>query len=226
MADWINLKRSVYWILRFNRSLSSQGGSANRLFPDPTPANSNHFNDEFNMVHDPSVISLLPMPTPGRFDPARVAESVSTVASFPSRLAGLIAGMESDRLASTYREGGWTVTEIVHHVVDSHLHSYMRCKYAICEDVPKITPYEENDWVRTPECGGETVPDALLLLELLHRRWVRFFRGLDEAAWNRTFHHPGSGRDFAVFQQVEIYAWHGDHHLAQAAMALGKAFPS
>jgi len=182
--------------------------------------------NEAPMSNDPSMIAKTRMPAPDRFDPARVAHSIDVVASFPSRLSGLVAGLPSDRLGRSYREGGWSVTEIVHHVVDSHLHSYMRCKYAVCENVPKITPYEENDWVRTPECQVESVPDALLLLELLHRRWVRFFRGLDEAAWHRTFHHPGSGRDFAVYQQVEIYAWHGDHHLAQAAIALGKVFPA
>lgn len=68
--------------------------------------------------------------------------------------------------------------------------------------------------------------EALSLLEALHRRWVRMFRGLDEAAWHRTFHHPGSGKDYALFQQVEIYAWHGDRHLAQAALALGKDVPT
>lgn len=177
------------------------------------------------MTQDPSAIARLPMPTPDRFDPVRVADHLATLASYPARLAGLVGGLDPYRLQATYREGGWNVTKIVHHVVDSHLHSYMRCKYALCESTPTIAPYEENDWVRTPDCSTETVADALVLLAALHRRWTTFFRGLDQASWLRRFHHPGSGRDFALFQQVEIYAWHGDHHLAQAAMALGKVFP-
>jgi len=74
----------------------------------------------------------------------------------------------------------------------------------------------------SPDCDPEVVEEALALLDALHRKWTRLFRGLDKAGWHRTFHHPGSGKDYALFQQVKIYAWHGDRHLAQAALALGR----
>lgn len=174
---------------------------------------------------DAATLANLPTPDPLAYEPGQAAQSIGRLEAQPSRFAKLLAGKSPSELASTYRPGGWRVDQIVHHVVDSHLHSYMRCKYALCEDSPNITPYEENDWVATPDFQAGEVAESLELLALLHRRWVRLFRGLDEAMWNRRFHHPGAKRDFTLFQQVEIYAWHGDRHLAQAALALGTDLP-
>lgn len=176
-------------------------------------------------MSNPAELARLPMPDPTVFDAARALAAVERIAAQPSRFRALTSGLSLEALGRRYREGGWNVAQIVHHVADSHLHSYLRCKYALCETDPVIHPYEENDWVLTPDCDPEAVDEALALLDALHRKWTRLFRGLDEAGWNRSFHHPGSGKDYRLFQQVEIYAWHGDRHLAQAAMALGRDVP-
>ena len=178
------------------------------------------------MILDPRSASNLPMPLRSHYDSRQVELDCAVLAGFPARLAKLVDGVSADRLGSTYRQGGWTVAEIVHHLVDSHLHSYLRCKFALCQNHPAIMPYEENDWVRTGECGAEEVVCALGLLANLHQRWSKMLRSLDEGGWTRTFHHPQSRRDFALYQQVAIYAWHGDHHMAQAAQALGKELPA
>jgi hypothetical protein len=179
------------------------------------------------MSLDPLAVSLLPAPVRTRWDPALVQQDLAVLAAFPARLARLVGGVSDPRvLVSTYRAGGWTVTEIVHHLVDSHLHAYLRAKFALCEALPTIEPYDENVWVGTAECTAGSVHDATALLSFLHRRWAALLSGLDEAGWNRAFHHPERGRDITLYEQVASYAWHGEHHLAQAALALGAELPS
>ena len=178
------------------------------------------------MSLDPLAVSRLPEPVRAGWDPAQVKQDLSILAAFPDRLDRLLGGISRVlALGSTYREGGWTVTEIVHHLVDSHMHAYMRCKFALCETRPTIQPYDENAWVGTPECKLEHVFGATVVLSFLHMRWVVLLSALDEAGWNRAFHHPERGRDIPLFQQVATYAWHGEHHLAQAALALGVKLP-
>jgi hypothetical protein len=174
-------------------------------------------------------LSVSRLPAPGRthWDHALVQQDLSILAAFPDRLTSLLGGATSVlALGSTYREGGWTVTEIVHHLADSHMHAYMRCKFALCEALPTIMPYDENAWTATPECTPENVPGAAALLSFLHSRWVALLSGLDEAGWKRASHHPEHGRDIRLYQQVATYAWHGEHHLAQAALALGVDLPA
>jgi len=178
------------------------------------------------MTLDPFAASKQPRPVREVWDPDHASRDLAVIAALPGRLSRLLEGVQASGLGSRYREGGWTVAEIVHHLVDSHLHSYLRCKYALCENHPSIVPYDENVWVGTPECSTEAVGEAVEFLARLHARWIRMMTGLDEVGWRRTFHHPERNRDFALFQQAGLYGWHGEHHLAQAAMALGKAMPS
>jgi hypothetical protein len=135
----------------------------------------------------PAELASLPEPAPQAFDAARALAAIERIASQPEKFRTLLKGLGAEAFSRTYREGGWDVAQIVHHVADSHLHSYLRCKYALCETDPVIHPYEENDWVLTPDCDPEAVDEALALLDALHRKWTRLFRGLDEAGWNRSF---------------------------------------
>ena len=179
------------------------------------------------MTLDPLAISRLPAPVRTHWDPILVQQDLSLLEAFPDRVTSFMGGVTKiTALGSTYREGGWTVTEIVHHLADSHMHAYMRGKFALCEALPTIMPYDENTWVGTPECTLENVFGATVLLSLLHSRWVALLAGLDEAGWNRAFHHPEHDRDIPLYQQVATYAWHGEHHLAQAALALGLELPA
>lgn len=160
-----------------------------------------------------------------RFDAVLVREAVEIIGALPGDLSRLLAGVGEDGLGARYRAGGWTVAQIVHHLVDSHLHSYARCKFALLEETPTIKPYDENRWVETPECGVEQVGEAVELLAHLHRRWVRLFEGLAVSQWERAFFHPERGEALTLFRQAGVYAWHGEHHVAHIALALGRPMP-
>lgn len=177
------------------------------------------------MPLDPAAAALVPEPVRSVFDSRAIARDLEDLADFPADLRQILSDVPPADLARTWRPGSWTVAQAVHHFLDSHLHAYMRCKFALGESNPSIKPYDENLWVVTPECDPESVAETVDLLDLLHRRWVRLFAGLDRDAWSRTFHHPERGRDFVLYEQVAIYAWHGPHHLAQICVALGKPLP-
>ena len=177
------------------------------------------------MPIDPVAATRIPEPHRATFDRAVALADLQEIARFPGLLREVVAGASEQDLSRTWREGSWTVAQLVHHILDSHIHSYTRCKFALCETNPSIKPYDENPWVTTPDCTPASVEETLDLLELLHRRWVRLLTGLDESAWNRSFHHPERNRDFVLYEQAGIYAWHGPHHLAQACIALGVAMP-
>ncbi len=177
------------------------------------------------MPTDALEASRIPEPQRLVFDPGAIQDDLREIARFPDLLRKVVADASPQDLSRTWRDGSWTVAQLVHHVLDSHLHSYSRCKFALCETNPSIKPYDENIWVTTPDCTADSVEETLDMLGLLHRRWVRLLSGLDEASWRRSFHHPERKRDFVLYEQAGIYAWHGRHHLAQACVALGVALP-
>lgn len=174
---------------------------------------------------DPKDVLAISEPRWDRYEASLVKASLDDIAALPGRLTALLRGASTQELGARYREGGWTVAQIVHHLVDSHLHSYVRCKFALLEDGPTIKPYDENRWVETPECGAEDVGEALLLLEHLHRRWVRMLGGLTPSQRERTYFHPERNEHIVLFRQAGVYSWHGERHLAHVAIALGRPMP-
>jgi hypothetical protein len=175
---------------------------------------------------DPRDVLAVAEPRWERFDAFLVKEALEEMRALPGRLAELLRGAGTPELEARYREGGWTVAQVVHHLVDSHLHSYVRCKFALLENGPAIKPYDENRWVETSECGPEQVEEAVAFLEHLHRRWARMLEALTPAQWERTFFHPERDEYIVLFRQVGVYAWHGEHHLAHIAQALGRPIPN
>lgn len=141
------------------------------------------------------------------------AALIDVIAAAPEQMAKAVAGLNDAQLDTPYRDGGWTVRQVVHHVVDSHVNSYIRTKFAVAEDNPTIIPYNEAVWANFDDAAHAPVEGSLTLLTALHARWVRFFRSLDEAAFARTLVHPENGvmdLDFVI----ALYAWHGRHHIA------------
>jgi len=148
-------------------------------------------------------------PTPGLR--ARFIEEVEAT---PLLLASAVSGLTREQLLTPYREGGWTVAQVVHHVPDSHLNSYTRFKLALTEDAPAVKDYEENAWAALPDgIDPAGVPTSLTLLEALHGRWVKLLKSMDTAQFSRTFQHPQRGR-VTLDLNLAIYAWHGRHHVA------------
>jgi hypothetical protein len=138
---------------------------------------------------------------------------ITEIASTPARLRAAVNGLSDSQLDTPYRPQGWTVRQVVHHLPDSHMHSYCRFKLAVTEDQPAIKGYPEDRWAELVDGRNGPVEVSLRLLESLHSRWVAFLRSLTEAEWKRTFLHSEHG-SVRLDQNAGLYAWHGRHHVA------------
>jgi uncharacterized damage-inducible protein DinB len=135
------------------------------------------------------------------------------IAQTPKNLRAAVQGLSAAQFDTPYRPGGWTVRQVVHHVPDSHLNSYMRFKLALTEDEPTIKPYAEDRWAELADSKATPVEVSLTLLDSLHDRWVRLLRSLTPEEWKRTFRHPDLGA-MTLEKTLALYAWHGRHHVA------------
>jgi len=139
---------------------------------------------------------------------------IGEIAAAPAQFRAAVHGLSEGQFDTPYREGGWTVRQVVHHVPDSHLNAYVRFKLALTEDNPTIRPYEETLWAQLPDTAGTQVGVSLMLLEALHRRWVVLLRAMQEPQWSRTFFHPEQRKALRLDNTLGMYAWHGKHHVA------------
>jgi hypothetical protein len=130
----------------------------------------------------------------------------------PALLRSAVSGLSDVQLDTPYRADGWTVRQVVHHLPDSHVNSYVRLKLALTEDVPTIMLYDEATWAELPDSAAP-VAVSLSLLEHLHARWVIIWKSLGETDWERTLVHPELGV-MRVDELLAFYAWHGKHHIA------------
>jgi uncharacterized damage-inducible protein DinB len=146
-------------------------------------------------------------------------EFLGRLASTPALLRAAVAGLSDAQLDTPYREGGWTIRQVVHHLPDSHMNSYIRFKLALTEDEPTIKPYDEAAWATLRDTAETPIETSLVLLESLQARWVTLLRGLTEEQWKRTMRHPVNGL-LRLDQVLALYAWHGDHHIAHIRNAL------
>ena len=140
---------------------------------------------------------------------------------FPALLRAAVDGLDEAQLDTPYREGGWTIRQVVHHVADSHMHSYIRCKFALSMENPTIMPYAEEVWAEYADAARAPVELSLRLLECLHARWTMWLRSLGEEDFGRTLVHPENG-PMTLGVVVALYAWHGRHHLAHVLQAPGR----
>jgi uncharacterized damage-inducible protein DinB len=141
------------------------------------------------------------------------AEWIEQVAAAPARLRAAVEGLSDAQLDTPYRDGGWTVRQVVHHVPDSHMNAFIRIKLALTEDAPTIRPYEESEWAKLPDVRDTPIEVSLGLLDLLHDRWVRLLRAMTDEQWRRTYRHPEMGEK-PMDWVLGLYAWHGRHHVA------------
>ena len=145
--------------------------------------------------------------------PDQRREFIDAIAAVPSRLADAIRGLSPAQLDTPYRPGGWAVRQVVHHLPDSHMNSYVRFKLALTEEEPTIKPYEENLWAQLADSRETPVETSLALLENLHKRWTILLRSLKPGDFVRNFRHPELGLT-SLDQALALYAWHGRHHVA------------
>ena len=139
---------------------------------------------------------------------------IDQIAAVPQNLRNAVRGLNDKQFETPYREGGWTVRQVVHHVPESHMNAYMRVKLALTEDNPTIKPYDEDAWAKLPDVGVTPVETSLALVDSLHARWVNLLRQMKDTDFRRTFRHPEFKGDFSIDGLVALYAWHGRHHVA------------
>lgn len=150
----------------------------------------------------------------GEPDQHRREQWIEEIAATPAHLRAAVAGLSPQQLDTPYRDKGWTIRQVVHHLPDSHLNAYTRIKLALTEDVPVIKPYEEARWAELPDGRTAPIELSLNLLESLHHRWVLLLRQLTPADLRRRFIHPQHGRPIELQETLALYAWHGRHHVA------------
>jgi hypothetical protein len=138
---------------------------------------------------------------------------IDDIEQAPSGLRSAVQGLSPQQLDTPYRDGGWTVRQVVHHVPDSHMNAYVRFKLALTEEEPTIKPYMEDRWAKLEDSRSTPLEVSLDLLDLLHNRWVRLLRALKPDDWKRTFRHPELGL-VSLEKNLGLYAWHGRHHVA------------
>lgn len=151
---------------------------------------------------------------PTSYTPELLKEWTATLGALPSWLDVCIENLDADQLRVPYREGGWNIQQVIHHLADSHMNAYVRVRLALTESNPTVKPYDEAAWALLPDVDKVSVNVSVTLLHALHRRWVALLEQMPEAEWERTFYHPDHRRDFPVWEVVALYAWHSRHHTA------------
>ncbi len=141
-------------------------------------------------------------------------DNINDIQSFPTRLREAVSNLNDAQLDTPYRPDGWTIRQVVHHCADSHMNSLIRFKLALTEDSPTIKPYYEERWAELADSKTMPIASGLTLLEGLHQRWIVLLNSLSEAEFKRTFIHPEHGKSFRLDENVGVYAWHCNHHLA------------
>ncbi len=154
-----------------------------------------------------------PLAVPSAFTAADRAAAVKTLAEAPARLRLACAGLDDAQLDTPYRPGGWTVRQVVHHVVDSHINAYLRTKFALSDENPTIRPYPEAVWAEMTDARTAPVSLSLDLLDALHGRWVVLLKSLAPEQFARTLQHPERGA-MTIDDVLAMYEWHSRHHTA------------
>ena len=140
------------------------------------------------------------------------AANIHTLSQLAERLRSAVEGLNDAQLDTPYREGGWTVRQLVHHIADSHINCYVRFKLALTEDSPTIKPYDESAWAKLSD-SGQPIEVSLVLITALHERWVALLESMSDEDFRKGFNHPERGRQ-NLATTLALYDWHSRHHTA------------
>lgn len=132
----------------------------------------------------------------------------------PEKLERAIVNLGAAQLQIPYRDGGWTIQQLVHHIADSHMNAYTRFKLGLTEENPNIKPYNEKEWALLADNELIPINVSITLLYALHQRWFAAIKNLSAQDWERTVVHPDQGRQMSLWLLLGLYAWHGKHHTA------------
>lgn len=148
--------------------------------------------------------------------------AIATIADFPPTLRATATSLSEAQLATPYREGGWTARQVIHHVADSHINAYVRTKWMLTEQQPTIKAYDEKAWAELRDATSAPIDLSLALLAATHQRWTYLLEALPDDAFARELVHPVNG-PMSLDKLVQMYAWHGRHHLTHVTIAAGLA---
>lgn len=150
---------------------------------------------------------------PDAYSDASRAAAVGSIAALPAALRKAVGGLSEAQLDTAYRDGGWTVRQVVHHLADSHVNAYIRTRFTLTADKPTIMPYPEAVWANLPDAKAAPAETSLAILDGLHARWAALLSAQTPDAFARAFVHPEHG-ERTLDWMVEMYAWHSRHHTA------------
>lgn len=151
--------------------------------------------------------------------PAKISKEdihnwTSVLEKLPQRLTDLVVDFSEEQLETPYRPGGWTVRQVVHHIADSHHHSYTRFKWALTENSPLIKVYEEKDWSELLDGKKAPVELSLSYIKALHAKLVYMIKQLSPEDFKKSYIHPDGNVNVTVAENLGKYAWHSNHHYA------------
>ncbi len=149
---------------------------------------------------------------PSSITEKHLKEWIAILEHLPSRLEKMVTPLSKQQLETPYRPGGWTVRQLVHHISDSHHHSYIRFKWGLTEDNPIIKPYLEKEWSNLFDAKTAPIDMSLNHLKAVHAKLVYLLKGLSSEDLNRKFIHPDGNEETTLLENVSRYAWHGTHH--------------
>jgi hypothetical protein len=151
---------------------------------------------------------------PDAIGPADRERYVGAIAALPDEVRAATDGLSDTQLDTPYRNGGWTVRQVVHHLADNNLHAYVRCRRAVTEDTPRVEPFDPDVWADLPDARHGPLQPSLALLDGIHARWTHFLEALSPSDWTRAYEHASMG-ETRLDAAMARYAWHGRHHVAQ-----------
>lgn len=151
---------------------------------------------------------------PKEITTADVAAGIRVLETLPERLGTLVKDLSAEQLATPYRPEGWTVRQLIHHIADSHHHSYTRFKWALTEDKPLIKAYQEKDWSKLFDARTAPIQLSLTYLTALHAKLVYLLKGLSVEDLKKCYIHPEDNIPVTVEENICKYAWHSNHHYA------------
>ena len=149
------------------------------------------------------------------FSAAEKESKLADILFLPRLLEFAILNLNEEHMHVPYREGGWTINQIIHHVADSHMNAFIRFKLALTEDNPVIKPYDQDKWAEKLDVLNVPVNMSITLLHSLHARWGELIKSMTDEEWQRTVFHPEQKRTISLWEMLIVYAWHGKHHATQ-----------
>ncbi len=147
--------------------------------------------------------------------------NITRIEALPYKIEEAIKNFSNAQLDTPYRERGWTIRQVLHHLPDSHLNAYIRIKWSLTESIPTIKAYDEKAWAETPDALLDPAP-AVVLLKALHVKLVSLLKNLKQEDLLKEFIHPETKKNVSVARIIATYAWHGEHHLGHINLVANK----